>query len=804
MNKIADKLPFWHFDENNNIMVFKDGSLGSGFKITGFDLNCVPNEEINIFAKNLENLLTNCEEGYRLQVFYKLLPDVNNLIKENENLSANCSQEYKDVLEARLNFLKYNSSQNQYFIPEIYFFVRSKPYALKRRNLFEKDSDYISIAKNEYQNILDKFLRVTRQIESILESLKLKPSRINTDEWFNQVFEYLNFERVKKIGIPKKRPIEDLFSEPLNSQLLLTDFDVDRNGVSMGNYTFKVITLKTLPEGFTHAAMVDRLTKLPFHFWISQNIKILDQGSERNKLQIQRRITHAMASGSKNVSDLESENTLSNIEQLLTELIEGSEKLLSMDFNVIIWGTTKNELEEKSDEVLRMFREMNQSEGLIETLTSLDVFLSAIIGGCEGFRHKKMKSSNASHLIPFYSYWKGNDSPVCLIPNQDMGLFSMHPFAKELTNWNGIVFGGSGSGKSFNVTQLMLMFYGLKPRIVWIDNGASSKGLIKSLNGEFLDFKLNSGISINPFDLAKGETTPTSNKIRLILAVLEVILKDEDKKGLPKRHKALLEEAILKTYEISKTETPTLSQLRDILKNHELLDMRAYAETLFSWCGNSAYGEVLDRPTNVVLSKDLVSIEVQALSSHPELKDVILLLLTSYIESASINDFERPYLLIVDEAERLFQTELARQFIITCYRTWRKFNSGIWCLSQNYKDFLSDKSIADSLLPNTSHLIILRQKKIDWGHFQNIFDFNDAQIAVIKSLKIEKGKYSELFYLQDENQTVLRLSPEPLSYWISTTDPMDKVKINQFLEQYPQQNYMEIMKKLAFEGSLNV
>ena len=60
--------------------------------------------------------------------------------------------------------------------------------------------------------------------------------------------------------------------------------------------------------------------------------------------------------------------------------------------------------------------------------------------------------------------------------------------------------------------------------------------------------------------------------------------------------------------------------------SHDQVEMKYYGETLFSWCGNSAYGEILDRQTNVVLSKDLVSIEVESLNAHPELKDVLLLL----------------------------------------------------------------------------------------------------------------------------------------------------------------------------------
>ena len=119
-------------------------------------------------------------------------------------------------------------------------------------------------------------------------------------------------------------------------------------------------------------------------------------------------------------------------------------------------------------------------------------------------------------------------------------------------------------------------------------------------------------------------------------------------------------------------------------------------------------------------------------------------------------------------------------------------------MSQNYRDFLSDPELADALLPNTTSVIILRQRKIDWKDFQAAFDFNDAQVDAIKSLEIVKGKYSEFFYMQDENQAILRLVPEPLSYWICTTDGNDKAKIFEMESRYPDLPKIEILKKLAF------
>ena len=60
---LKDRMPYWHFD--NEIMVFEDGSLGKGYKLEGFDINCTDSEKINQLSVSLEHLLTGVEEGLR-------------------------------------------------------------------------------------------------------------------------------------------------------------------------------------------------------------------------------------------------------------------------------------------------------------------------------------------------------------------------------------------------------------------------------------------------------------------------------------------------------------------------------------------------------------------------------------------------------------------------------------------------------------------------------------------------------------------------------------------------------------------
>ncbi|MBM6411842.1 hypothetical protein, partial [Lacticaseibacillus paracasei] len=134
---------------------------------------------------------------------------------------------------------------------------------------------------------------------------------------------------------------------------------------------------------------------------------------------------------------------------------------------------------------------------------------------------------------------------------------------------------------------------------------------------------------------------------------------------------------------------------------------------------------------------------------------------------------------------------------IDCYRVFRKYNAAVWCLSQNYRDFLSDPELADSLMPNTTFVFILRQRKIDWNDFKETFDFDDAAVEAAKSIEIVKRKFSEFMLIQDENVAVLRLESDPLSYRICTTDGNEKAQEQVLREKHPDRPLIEILSELA-------
>lgn len=794
---LGDHLPIWHFDEN--FMVYHDGSLGGGLKLSGIDISTATNEVINQFCQHISNLLNSLEEGLKLQLFYRVSSNVLEMISEHEKETIQTPDEFKPLVNARIQFLKKNHEAGNFYSPEIYLFLRGKPQKIKSDSFFRPVPRYEQMMEDDYLEHKDQFLRSYEQVKDHLEGLDLKPVMLNQIEWHHLIFEYFNLERAEKIGVPKFNDSENEFFPSLIEQCLLSDVRIHGDCLEIGNYFFRFINLGLLPDK-TVASMADALTKMPFHYWINQTIEIKSQQKEAEKLQLQRRVAYSMAAGSKNVSDLDSESKLSNLEGLLQELLTGNEKIMTMGLTVILWDRDKKSLQRKVDQVLREMRTLNQAEGICESITSFDTFINAWPGSCESFRNKKLKTSNVSHLMPLFSYWRGNTRPVCIFPNRDFVPFAIDPFAPELPNWNGLVIGGSGAGKSFSLCQLMLQFFTQRPlpKIVFVDNGKSSENFVESCGGEFIDVSIDSKVCLNPFDLGLGEIKPSTLKIKSILASLELMFRDEGQESLPKRDKALLEESIYQLYQKTKNKMPTLSDLKNLLLKHPVESLKRYGEILFSWTGETAFGKLLDGQSNITLNKNITAIEVKGLDDFPELKDVFMLLITNFVQREAEKDLTCPYILICDEAHRLFKTASTRDYILYCYRVFRKYNCSIFCITQNHKDFLSIPEVADAIFPNTTHVFIMRQRKIDWPDFQKTFDFNEAEMTAIKSLRIKNREFSEIFYMQDEKRAILKIIPDELGYWICTSDGSDKAKIQEMQLKYPTLTKLQVLQKIAF------
>jgi hypothetical protein len=184
-------------------MVYKDGSLGQGFKLKGADISVSSPEHINSISSKLETLLVGLPEGVRLQIFFKLGSNIDALLKEHESVSREAPSEYGPIRENRLKYLSDKQADKCFFVPEIYLFLRSSPHSFRKRKFFERQTEFQGFSENEYKSLREKFLNLSAQIQSALLSARLKPTVLTSEEWIKVMFPYFNLKRSEKLGLPK-------------------------------------------------------------------------------------------------------------------------------------------------------------------------------------------------------------------------------------------------------------------------------------------------------------------------------------------------------------------------------------------------------------------------------------------------------------------------------------------------------------------------------------------------------------------------------------------------------------------------
>jgi conjugal transfer ATP-binding protein TraC len=354
-------------------------------------------------------------------------------------------------------------------------------------------------------------------------------------------------------------------------------------------------------------------------------------------------------------------------------------------------------------------------------------------------------------------------------------LVSFDPFSPVLTNYNQIVSGGSGAGKSFLTNILLLHMLKEAPRIFVVDIGGSYKKMSQHLDGQFIPLGLDGSLTLNPFDLLPGQSIPGNEKIKFLVGLVELMTKEEGDARLPKLERAEMEEAIQKSYE---SRDPKLSVLRDLLLNHPNVEIRRFGRILTPWCGSTPYGKFLDAKTSIELTKPIVVFDLKGLESYPDLQAVALFIITDFVWREVQRDQGRMKFLVFDECWRLLESQAGLSFIEEVFRTFRKYFASAIAISQNIDDFAGSK-IAGAILSNSATKWILMQKGADQKRLGEVLQLNPNEMELVASLSQERGKYSEAFLLSGDNRTVVAVESTPLEYWLSTTDPRDLAAIRE-------------------------
>ena len=196
---------------------------------------------------------------------------------------------------------------------------------------------------------------------------------------------------------------------------------------------------------------------------------------------------------------------------------------------------------------------------------------------------------------------KVHEEARILLTNRAGAIVKFDPFSPTLTNFNQIISGGSGAGKSFFTNLMIGQLMKEDPQVFIIDIGGSYRKVCENLSGQYIPIGTDSSLRLNPFDLSDQSIDAIDQKIKFMTSLTEIMTKEDEASGIGKLERSEIEHAIKEI--IASEPAPRLSHLRAKLLENTEPALHKMGKILGPWCGDSPYGKFVDEPTNLELKK---------------------------------------------------------------------------------------------------------------------------------------------------------------------------------------------------------
>lgn len=793
MNNLAlcESLPYWEFtsDPSPHCLLW-DGSLSSGLEVFPRDIECLDASGINQIALSLRTLINSLPESMTVQFYTKVETEFGDLLKTHADLCVSENTFLRSLDEERLGGIQRQIGNEEVYRPRVFLFLKTEAPEKPSSMSLKKTQKFAVTYGNDFSTALQGLNQALENARSLLASSGFSTKVLNRDEMTSLVYKFLNPKRSKEVEAPaiSARP-DSLENESPRSQLVFGDLVLDQEDFLLDRTQTRVLSLKTLPE-VTFAGMMSLFNSLQFKYEMIFSFHIPDQAKEMKGLEQKRRMAHSLTSNNHGrVSDLEGESRLAQTTDLIREIIDTGQRVFVAEMLIILREENtpegKKSLNLHSKEVLSRFRKLSGAEAIQETVGAWKIFSNELVGSpLSLIRGKKMKSNNLADFLPLYGSDFGDHRPMVLTHTRSGSLYALDPYDSKLNNYNSLVTGSSGTGKSFTNNFFMLQQIGRGVKLYIIDVGGSYRKLTELMGGQYFEINLSENYSLNPFQIQNAAEPVSGERIKALVNIIEQMIVDEGEK-LSRFDRVLIEEALTTVFEEVRQKAPQRSpQISDFSKHCEKSNddsLKRIAKLLYPWIGSTAYGKLVDRQGQINANSPVVAFDLKGLSQYPDLQSVVTLILTSFILDQVEQNKDVPKRVLLDEAWSLLQSKAASTFMEYAARTLRKTGSGITFITQGVEEIVQS-SIGSAILNNTATKLILQQQG-DTKVLKETLRLNQQETKLVAGLERKKGQFSEVFLMKGDARQVLRILPSPVEYWISTSDAADNAYLQKFVQK---------------------
>jgi len=394
-----------------------------------------------------------------------------------------------------------------------------------------------------------------------------------------------------------------------------------------------------------------------------------------------------------------------------------------------------------------------------------------------------MMGQNLAHLAPVYGTFRGTPTPDLMFLNR-RGEPVCFSFFDSNVAPHGIVCGVTGSGKSVFANNLIANVLRRGARVFVLDRGNSYRKLARMLGGDYVEFHPDRPRSINPCGKAGPKGSEISREKLIFLRDLVAEMVTRGREDLPPKEQSLVEMAIQQAFQSKAGQEVLVRDIQAALEDLAARERVAHnlALCLSSFVKDGPYGAFFDRPGEIDFDKPLVVFELGETALEKSVVSVILMSIIHKItEVCGAREGGEKYVLI-DEAWTLLRSKATARFIENIFRTYRKYRTAALMVTQQVADF--EGPTGEAIRANAPNRIYLKQTPETILTMEKLLDLTPQQKKLLGSLATVKGRFSEFLVVTSEVQGVARLVQDPLSYWITTSDPADNACLDELVKKY--------------------
>ncbi len=469
------------------------------------------------------------------------------------------------------------------------------------------------------------------------------------------------------------------------------------------------------------------------------------------------------------VVDAKIQAALEDAQTLTEELAKGIERFFQMSLYITLYSESLAELEQASKRL-----ESTLSSLLIlpklSTLQMEEGFKSTIPLGTDSlFLTRNMDTTSLASTFPFTSATLTQDKGIMYGLNQQNG--SLIVFDRySLENANEVVFGKSGSGKSFLIKLEAMRQFMFGTEVIIIDPEGEYEAITKTLGGEYVSFTTGSPIKINPFDLsgmyAEGENE-LGLKILSLHGLLRIVMGELDAS-----HDAILDRALVETYRqkgittdptTQKKQPPLMEDLYKVLLGMEDPNANELALRLEKFIKGSLSG-LFNQQSNFDIRNPFTAFSAKALED--ELRPIAMHIVLDFVWT-KVRKSLKKRLLILDEAWYLMKYEDSASFVYGIAKRARKYYLALTTATQDVQDFLST-DYGKAILSNSSIQILLKQSPTEIDTVSQIFYLSQGERELLLSVGVGEG-----LFFAGLSHVVVKIVAAPFEEELATSNPQE-------------------------------